>query len=172
MKTFIRRLLHKYWVRNELPALLPLPWPSMYERATLPSSVASSLQTPNLSLESTRSEPPSCETHSQLTFTLQATGALTLADEALTPDCSRFWLREKYCAGQAQESLDKQFVRNHLAQSSDFQTILGNLSALKTAFAQSSDATPHSVAMLGIVLPSDIVVATEKIYDTVLNMFK
>lgn len=39
---------------------------------------------------------------------------LVLADEVLTPDSSRFWPADKYRPGQAQESFDKQFVRDYL----------------------------------------------------------
>ncbi|MHB8766535.1 MAG: phosphoribosylaminoimidazolesuccinocarboxamide synthase [Deferrisomatales bacterium] len=39
---------------------------------------------------------------------------LILIDEALTPDSSRFWRVEGYAAGQAQDSLDKQYVRDYL----------------------------------------------------------
>jgi phosphoribosylaminoimidazole-succinocarboxamide synthase len=39
---------------------------------------------------------------------------ITLADEVLTPDSSRFWPADKYQPGQAQESYDKQFVRDYL----------------------------------------------------------
>jgi phosphoribosylaminoimidazole-succinocarboxamide synthase len=39
---------------------------------------------------------------------------LVLADEVLTPDSSRFWPADKYQPGQAQESYDKQFVRDYL----------------------------------------------------------
>ena len=39
---------------------------------------------------------------------------LVLADEVLTPDSSRFWPADKYQPGQAQESFDKQFVRDYL----------------------------------------------------------
>ena len=41
-------------------------------------------------------------------------GALLLADEALTPDSSRFWLRDEYAPGRPQKSFDKQFVRDYL----------------------------------------------------------
>jgi phosphoribosylaminoimidazole-succinocarboxamide synthase len=41
---------------------------------------------------------------------------ITLADEVLTPDSSRFWPADKYAAGQSQESYDKQFVRDYLEQ--------------------------------------------------------
>lgn len=41
-------------------------------------------------------------------------GKLTLADEVLTPDSSRFWPQEPYEAGHAQPSFDKQFVRDWL----------------------------------------------------------
>ena len=39
---------------------------------------------------------------------------LVLADEVLTPDSSRFWPADKYQPGKAQESYDKQFVRDYL----------------------------------------------------------
>jgi len=41
---------------------------------------------------------------------------ITLADEVLTPDSSRFWPADKYAPGQAQESFDKQYVRDYLEQ--------------------------------------------------------
>ena len=44
----------------------------------------------------------------------QTAQGLVLADEVLTPDSSRFWPAEKYEPGRAQESYDKQFVRDYL----------------------------------------------------------
>jgi len=41
---------------------------------------------------------------------------ITLADEVLTPDSSRFWPADKYQPGAAQESFDKQYVRDYLEQ--------------------------------------------------------
>jgi len=41
---------------------------------------------------------------------------ITLADEVLTPDSSRFWPADKYRPGQAQESYDKQYVRDYLEE--------------------------------------------------------
>ena len=41
-------------------------------------------------------------------------GQLTLIDELLTPDSSRFWDVENYSPGQSQPSYDKQFVRDWL----------------------------------------------------------
>jgi len=41
-------------------------------------------------------------------------GRLVLADEALTPDSSRFWPADRYAPGRGQPSFDKQFVRDHL----------------------------------------------------------
>jgi phosphoribosylaminoimidazole-succinocarboxamide synthase len=43
-----------------------------------------------------------------------ATGALRLADEVLTPDSSRFWPAESWQPGRSQVSFDKQFVRDWL----------------------------------------------------------
>ena len=41
---------------------------------------------------------------------------ITLADEVLTPDSSRFWPADKYEPGRAQDSYDKQYVRDYLEQ--------------------------------------------------------
>jgi phosphoribosylaminoimidazole-succinocarboxamide synthase len=41
-------------------------------------------------------------------------GRLLLIDEVLTPDSSRFWPADRYVAGQGQQSLDKQPVRDFL----------------------------------------------------------
>jgi phosphoribosylaminoimidazole-succinocarboxamide synthase len=43
-------------------------------------------------------------------------GELTLIDEVLTPDSSRFWDTRTYSPGTAQPSFDKQFVRDWLVQ--------------------------------------------------------
>jgi phosphoribosylaminoimidazole-succinocarboxamide synthase len=47
-------------------------------------------------------------------FGVDAAGELVLADEALTPDSSRYWPLEGYEPGRPQPSFDKQFVRNWL----------------------------------------------------------
>jgi len=39
-----------------------------------------------------------------------------LIDEALTPDSSRFWPAATYRPGQAQQSFDKQFLREYLQE--------------------------------------------------------
>jgi phosphoribosylaminoimidazole-succinocarboxamide synthase len=39
---------------------------------------------------------------------------VTLADEVLTPDSSRFWPVDTYAPGKSQHSYDKQFVRDYL----------------------------------------------------------
>ena len=41
-------------------------------------------------------------------------GELTLADEVLTPDSSRFWPADSYEPGKPQPSFDKQYVRDYL----------------------------------------------------------
>jgi phosphoribosylaminoimidazole-succinocarboxamide synthase len=43
-------------------------------------------------------------------------GDLTLGDEVLTPDSSRFWPAESWAPGGAQPSYDKQYVRDWLTQ--------------------------------------------------------
>ncbi|MFI8744262.1 phosphoribosylaminoimidazolesuccinocarboxamide synthase [Pseudomonas sp. NPDC077186] len=47
-------------------------------------------------------------------FGLDEDGTLTLMDEALTPDSSRFWPADSYVEGQNPPSFDKQFVRDWL----------------------------------------------------------
>lgn len=44
-------------------------------------------------------------------------GELTLVDEVLTPDSSRFWPADEYEPGRSQASFDKQYVRDWLAAS-------------------------------------------------------
>jgi phosphoribosylaminoimidazole-succinocarboxamide synthase len=41
---------------------------------------------------------------------------VTLADEVLTPDSSRFWPADRYQPGKAQDSYDKQYVRDYLEE--------------------------------------------------------
>lgn len=50
-------------------------------------------------------------------FGLRADGTIVLGDEVLTPDSSRFWPADSYRVGRAQESYDKQIVRNWLTSS-------------------------------------------------------
>ncbi len=47
-------------------------------------------------------------------FGLDVHGQLTLIDEVLTPDSSRFWAKEQYQPGSSPVSFDKQFVRDYL----------------------------------------------------------
>jgi len=47
-------------------------------------------------------------------FGLDAGGRLTLIDEALTPDSSRFWPMDSYRPGTSPPSFDKQYVRDYL----------------------------------------------------------
>jgi phosphoribosylaminoimidazole-succinocarboxamide synthase len=44
-------------------------------------------------------------------------GRVTLVDEVLTPDSSRFWPADSYAPGMSQPSFDKQFVRDWLEAS-------------------------------------------------------
>ncbi len=50
----------------------------------------------------------------KLEFGLAAGGVLTLGDEVLTPDSSRFWPADGWEPGRAQPSYDKQYVRDWL----------------------------------------------------------
>ena len=47
-------------------------------------------------------------------FGLDSDGKLTLIDEVLTPDSSRFWPKDEYKPGSSPVSFDKQFVRDYL----------------------------------------------------------
>lgn len=44
-----------------------------------------------------------------------ATGEITLGDEVLTPDSSRYWSKSAWETGERKDSFDKQIVRNWLA---------------------------------------------------------
>jgi phosphoribosylaminoimidazole-succinocarboxamide synthase len=50
-------------------------------------------------------------------FGLDAKGKLTLIDEVLTPDSSRFWPLDQYRVGENPPSYDKQYVRDWLTAS-------------------------------------------------------
>ena len=56
-----------------------------------------------------------CDT--KFEFGLDENGVLTLMDEVLTPDSSRFWAVENYKEGTNPPSFDKQFVRDWLENS-------------------------------------------------------
>lgn len=77
-------------------------------------------------------------------FGLDANGVITLGDEVLTPDSSRFWDAKTYEPGRAQESFDKQFVRDWLASEA-------------SGWDQTSDTAPPE-------LPNDIVEKTAQRY--------
>jgi len=47
-------------------------------------------------------------------FGLDDTGTLTLIDEVLTPDSSRFWPATSYQPGHNPDSFDKQYIRDYL----------------------------------------------------------
>jgi len=46
----------------------------------------------------------------------QTAKGITLADEVITPDSSRFWPADTYQPGKAQDSYDKQYVRDYLEE--------------------------------------------------------
>ena len=50
-------------------------------------------------------------------FGANSEGSVTLGDEALTPDSSRFWELAGWAPGKSQPSYDKQFVRDWLTTS-------------------------------------------------------
>ncbi|PYI39106.1 phosphoribosylaminoimidazolesuccinocarboxamide synthase [Arthrobacter psychrolactophilus] len=73
-----------------------------------------------------------------------ATGVITLGDEVLTPDSSRFWDAELWAPGQAQPSFDKQYVRDWLASP-------------ESAWDRASDTPPPA-------LPADVIERTRARY--------
>jgi phosphoribosylaminoimidazole-succinocarboxamide synthase len=73
-------------------------------------------------------------------FGLDEHGKLTLADEVLTPDSSRFWPADSYMPGKPQPSFDKQYVRDWAA-------------------ASGWDKTPPAPP-----IPSDVVARTQALY--------
>lgn len=73
-----------------------------------------------------------------------ATGVITLGDEVLTPDSSRFWDAELWAPGRAQASFDKQYVRDWL-------------SSPESGWDRSSNTPPPA-------LPADVVERTRARY--------
>lgn len=71
-------------------------------------------------------------------------GAITLGDEVLTPDSSRFWDLATYQPGQAQPSYDKQYVRDWLTSA-------------ESGWDRGSDTPPPA-------LPADVVERTRSRY--------
>lgn len=71
-------------------------------------------------------------------------GELILADEALTPDSSRFWPADQWQPGRAQPSYDKQYVRDWL-------------NSAASGWDQASDQPPPP-------LPDDVIAATRQRY--------
>jgi phosphoribosylaminoimidazole-succinocarboxamide synthase len=73
-----------------------------------------------------------------------ATGAVTLGDEVLTPDSSRFWPADAWEPGRAQPSFDKQFLRDWLTSDA-------------SGWDRAADTTPPS-------LPTEVVERTRARY--------
>lgn len=72
------------------------------------------------------------------------TGAVTLGDEVLTPDSSRFWPADEWQPGRAQPSFDKQYVRDWLTSAA-------------SGWDRAADAPPPA-------LPADVVERTRDRY--------
>ncbi|MHA7268554.1 phosphoribosylaminoimidazolesuccinocarboxamide synthase [Arthrobacter sp. HLT1-20] len=73
-----------------------------------------------------------------------ANGVITLGDEALTPDSSRFWDAALWAPGKAQPSFDKQYVRDWLTSA-------------ESGWDKASDTPPPA-------LPADVVQRTRARY--------
>jgi phosphoribosylaminoimidazole-succinocarboxamide synthase len=72
------------------------------------------------------------------------TGEVTLGDEVLTPDSSRFWPADGWQPGRAQPSFDKQFVRDWLTSAA-------------SGWDRAADTAPPE-------LPADVVARTRERY--------
>ena len=77
-------------------------------------------------------------------FGRDAQGHLTLGDEVLTPDSSRFWPADRWEPGHAQPSFDKQYIRDWLTSPA-------------SGWDRASDQPPPP-------LPEDVVAATRARY--------
>ena len=77
-------------------------------------------------------------------FGREHAGAITLIDEVLTPDSSRFWPAEQYEPGHGQPSFDKQPLRDYL-------------DGERRAGRWNGDAPPPR-------LPEEVVIATSERY--------
>ncbi|WP_426999208.1 phosphoribosylaminoimidazolesuccinocarboxamide synthase [Pseudarthrobacter sp. N5] len=71
-------------------------------------------------------------------------GSITLGDEVLTPDSSRFWDAASYAPGKSQPSYDKQYVRDWLTSA-------------ESGWDKSSDTPPPA-------LPADVIARTRSRY--------
>ncbi len=74
-------------------------------------------------------------------FGLDAQGQLTLMDEILTPDSSRFWPMESYREGENPASFDKQFLRDWLSTATVCGTPWGKVAPAPEMPAEVIDAT-------------------------------
>lgn len=79
-------------------------------------------------------------------FGLDDDGTLTLMDEVLTPDSSRFWPEDQYVEGANPPSLDKQFIRD----------------ALEAPTADGQRWNKHAPAPK---LPAEVLAATSRLYE-------
>jgi phosphoribosylaminoimidazole-succinocarboxamide synthase len=84
-------------------------------------------------------------------FGLDAAGTLTLMDEVLTPDSSRFWPADRYVEGTNPPSFDKQFVRDWLE-------------------AVRIDAQPWNKKAPPPVLPAEVIARTASTYRAVADI--
>lgn len=80
---------------------------------------------------------------------------LILVDELLTPDSSRYWPRDKYEPGRAQESFDKQYVRDWL---------------VANGFRKGLESGPEGREGLGWTLEDSVVKGTRERYQEVVDI--
>jgi phosphoribosylaminoimidazole-succinocarboxamide synthase len=80
-------------------------------------------------------------------FGVDQNGQLTLIDEVLTPDSSRFWPAETYRVGMSPPSFDKQFVRDYL-ETLDWDKIAPGPKLPPEIIARTSDKYREALARL------------------------
>jgi phosphoribosylaminoimidazole-succinocarboxamide synthase len=86
-------------------------------------------------------------------FGLDRDGTLTLMDEILTPDSSRFWPADRYAEGSNPPSYDKQFVRDWLE-------------------SVRIDGKPWPKTAPAPALPAEVVAETARTYRAVAELLK
>jgi phosphoribosylaminoimidazole-succinocarboxamide synthase len=89
-------------------------------------------------------------------FGLDSNGTLTLMDEVLTADSSRFWPADSYREGISPPSFDKQFVRDYLETLTDWDKTAPAPALPPEVIARTSEKYREALRRLtGADLPSE-----------------
>lgn len=63
----------------------------------------------------------------KMEFGIDEENNLILADEILTPDCSRFWSKEKYKIGDSQQNYDREELRRYIEENGLTEKTINNI---------------------------------------------